>query len=221
MGDPIRSQNLGGSLNRLDSRVSGNGTVGAFLPYPCSSYHFLTIKRQFSTILFMKKHLLIAACLLVLSASNALALKVNDLAPTFFLRDANGDNFYLSDHVGANPRDPAKGVVLVFFASWCGPCKKELPELNALVDEFARKGVKTVIIGLGEDFDTLSEMLDGLKVDKPIVLSDKYKKVSEKYGVVHIPVTIIVGADGRVRDIVRGEVEDFGKMMREKVGKLK
>jgi len=169
----------------------------------------------------MRKHLLIALCLLFLSASNAFALKVNDPAPTFFLRDVNGDNFYLSDHVGGKPKDPSKGVVLVFFASWCGPCKKELPQLNALVDEFARKGVKTVIIGLGEDFDKISDMLDGLKVDKPIVLSDKYKKVSEKYGVVHIPVTIIIGADGRVRDIVRGEVENFGKMMREKVGKLK
>ncbi len=159
-------------------------------------------------------------CLAVLLVTPAYALKAGDDAPVFFLRDAHGNGFNLSDYVGPSKKKDAKGVIIAFFASWCGPCRKELPVLNSLTDEFDKKGVKTVIIGVGEDFDKITEMLSGLKVDRPIILSDKYKKVSDKYGVIRIPMTVLIGSDGRVKFIIPGEIERLDKLLREKVEKL-
>ena len=52
-------------------------------------------------------------------------------------------------------KEKANGVILGFFASWCVPCRNELPIINSLVDELKGKGVKVVIVGFKEDFDTI------------------------------------------------------------------
>ncbi|MEK7197190.1 MAG: redoxin domain-containing protein, partial [Nitrospirota bacterium] len=100
-------------------------------------------------------------------ASSASALNINDPAPLFSLRDGNNKYFHLSDYVTPSKKG-VKGIILNFFASYCKPCKNELPVLNSLVDEFGKKGIKIVIVGYGEDFDKINEMLSEIKVDKPI-----------------------------------------------------
>ena len=144
----------------------------------------------------------------LLASSAFAALKLNENAPTFSLRDREGRDFYLSDVVGPKSKTRAGGVVLSFFASWCVPCRKELPLINALVDEFNSKGVKVVIVDVKDDADAIGELLDELKVDKPIVLSDRYGKTAEKYQVRTLPVTFFIGADGKVKHIIFGEIQD-------------
>lgn len=168
----------------------------------------------------MNKLLMTAFFLVISISSIAVALQTDDPAPTFALRDNTDRNFYLSDCVGPKKKKPVKGVVLNFFASYCKPCRNELPVLNSLTDEFEKKGVKVVIIGFNEDFDRIAEMLAGLKVDKPIVLSDRYGKVGEKYGVRHLPMTFFINADGRIKDVIRGELPEIEKVLRTKVEKL-
>ena len=158
-------------------------------------------------------------CLLLCFVSPALAMNKNDIAPTFSLRDSNNKNFFLSDYVGPKKKPGTKGLILSFFASYCEPCKRELPILNSLVEEFEKKGIKIVIVGFKEDFDKISGMLEEVKVDKPIVLSDTYGKVGQKYGVTGLPRMFFIGADGRVKDVLIN-ADNLEKVIREKAGKL-
>jgi len=162
-------------------------------------------------------------------SATSFALNINDTAPLFSLRDGNNKYFHLSDYVnppqsplakGGSKGSAVKGIILNFFASYCKPCKNELPVLNSLVDEFEKKGIKIVIVGYGEDFDKIKEMLSKIKVDKPIILSDVYSRIGAKYGVNGLPHTVIIGSDGKVKDIIRGELPNIEKVLREKTGKL-
>lgn len=151
-------------------------------------------------------------------AAPSLALNINDPAPLFSLRDGNNKYFYLSDYVTPSKKG-VKGIILNFFASYCKPCKNELPVLNSLVDEFEKKGIKIVIVGYGEDFDKIKEMLNEIKVDKPIILSDVYSRIGAKYGVNGLPHTVIIGSDGKVKDIIRGELPEMEKNLRKRVNR--
>ena len=166
----------------------------------------------------MRQGILIVSLFLLLTAP-AFAFKMNDPAPDFSLKDRDGRDFTLSDVVGANSKEKANGVILSFFASWCVPCREELPLLNSIVDDMKKKGVKVVIIGFLEDFETIGEMLTELKVNKPLVLSDQRGLVAEKYGVRFLPITFFIGGDGKLKHIIYGEIENE-KVLREKAGKL-
>ncbi|MDA8100795.1 MAG: TlpA disulfide reductase family protein [Nitrospiraceae bacterium] len=158
--------------------------------------------------------------LFVLTASVAFAIKANDPAPSFALRDSHDANFYLSDYVGPKKKKPCKGVILNFFASYCKPCRNELPVLNRLTEEFERKGIVIVLIGFNEDFDRIGELLGELKVDRPVILSDRYGKVGAKYGVRSLPLSVFVDADGIVRSVLFGESPDIEKEFRTKAEQL-
>jgi thiol-disulfide isomerase/thioredoxin len=160
------------------------------------------------------------ALLVILHTAPALALQVNDAAPSFSLRDSNGGDFFFSDHIGSKKKTATRGMILSFFASYCEPCKRELPVMNRLVDEFEKKGIKIVIVGFNEDFNKFSGLLDELKVDKPVILSDLYGKTGQKYGVTHLPMTFFISADGKVNDMIRGELTNIESVLREKAGKL-
>ncbi len=82
-------------------------------------------------------------------SATSFALNINDPAPLFSLRDSNNKYFHLSNYVnpsqsplakGGSKGSAVKGIILNFFASYCKPCKNELPVLNSLVDEFEKKG---------------------------------------------------------------------------------
>lgn len=166
------------------------------------------------------KNLFIAILFVSMLASPALAaLKPNEPAPTFSLRDSEGKDFYLSDVVGTKITEKVHGVLLSFFASWCVPCRNELPLINSLVDELKEKGIKVVLVDVKEDFDTIGALLSELKVDKPIVLSDQYGTVAEKYGVRFLPATFFIGADGKIKDIIFGEIQSE-KELRDSASKL-
>jgi cytochrome c biogenesis protein CcmG/thiol:disulfide interchange protein DsbE len=166
------------------------------------------------------KTIAVSVMLILLFLSPVFAApKANDPAPAFSLKDKDGKDFSLSDVVGANPKNKANGVILGFFASWCVPCRNELPILDSLVDEMKGKGIKVVIIGFMEDFDAVRGLLTELKVTKPLVLSDERGAVAEKYGVRFLPVTFFIGSDGKIKDVIYGEIEGE-KELRERAGKL-
>ena len=157
-------------------------------------------------------------CAVFFTGNSSFALSANEAAPPIALRDSGGTYFYLSDYTGPSAKKPVNGVIVNFFASTCDPCRKELPALNSLVDEFALKNIKVVIIGYKEGFDAFMGMLVDLKVEKPVILSDPYGKAGKEYGVYGLPMTVFIGADGKVKEIVRGELT--GKALKEKAAKL-
>ncbi len=144
--------------------------------------------------------------ILLLASSAFAALKPNDTAPTFSLRDSSGNDFYLSDVISAKSKEKINGVIISFFASWCVVCRDELPIVNSLADELKSKSVRIVIVGVKENFESINALLASLKVDKLIALSDLDGKVSELYQIRFLPVTFFIGSDGKVKHVIYGEI---------------
>jgi thiol-disulfide isomerase/thioredoxin len=168
--------------------------------------------------LTMRKIVIIMLFLMGASSVSA-ALKTNDVAPAFSLPDNTGKEYHLSDILSARANEKTGGVIVSFFASWCVPCRQELPLINSLVDELQGKGIKIVLINVKEDPGSIKALLSELGVDKPLVLSDFYGRVSEKYQVRFLPTTFFIGSDGRIKDIIFGGIEGE-KELRKSAGRL-
>ena len=115
------------------------------------------------------------------------------LAPDFTVYDAEGNEVRLSDFAG-------KPVVLNFWASWCGPCKSELPAFENVWQEFGGD-IEFLMVNLT---DGVSETVDGVSkfVSKngftfPVYF-DTAQNAAYTYGVTSIPATALVNADGEI-----------------------
>ena len=112
-------------------------------------------------------------------------------APDFALRSFADQNVRLSEHLG-------EVVVINFWATWCGPCRQEMPLLDELYGKYRRAGLVMFSINLDEDRGRAMEMAQTLEVSYP-VLFDEHKDVSRSYQVNAMPVTLLIGRDGVVR----------------------
>ena len=133
---------------------------------------------------------------IALSMSTASATKVGDLAPNFTLKSATGANLRLSEFRG-------EVVLINFWATWCGPCRQEMPVLEKLYSRYRDVGFELLGVSIDENSAKARNMAKRLKVNYPI-LFDLEKDVSELYDVDAMPTTVIVDRDGRVRHIYRG-----------------
>lgn len=155
----------------------------------------------------VKKILFLIILSLLLGSPVFAALKPNESAPNFTLRDIAGKDFSLNDAIAHKNTEKAGGVILCFFASWCVPCRHELPLFNSLTDELKGQGITVVLVDVKEDVDTVVALLSELKINKPVVLNDLDGKVSEKYQVRFMPTTFFIGTDGKIKDIIFGEIK--------------
>ena len=112
-------------------------------------------------------------------------------APDFEITTTRGERFRLSENVGK------KVVVLNFFATWCGPCRAEMPELNRYFDE--HKAQPFVLLGIDDEEkgDRVDAFLNDLKVDFPAGVDEG--PIQKKYGVESFPTTVVIGVDGKVQ----------------------
>ena len=161
--------------------------------------------------------------LLSLLFSFALAeLKVGDSAPTFFVRDLQEKNFFLSDTLKLG-----RPTVLSFFATWCVPCRAEMPELDTLSQGY--KDVNFYLVDVSgltqgkskmkEDPEKVKMMVNKLGVSLQ-VLMDRYGKVAEKYGVKSLPRLVVIDAKSTVHYIHDGYAPGDEKKLKEVLDKL-
>ena len=121
------------------------------------------------------------------------------MAPEFELNsmDQDGKKYKLSDLKG-------KVVILNFWATWCGPCRMEIPDFNELYLENKDKGL--IILGISTD-DTkrgLTNFLKSYKVEYPILFGSnkQISKISNEYGGIRaLPTSIIIDANGEIKRI--------------------
>ncbi|MFQ3534414.1 MAG: TlpA disulfide reductase family protein [Aggregatilineales bacterium] len=124
-------------------------------------------------------------------------------APDFALPLPDGQTFRLSDQRG-------KWVVINFWATWCPPCRAEMPVLAALHDspsEAARALGDVVVIAVNRDESAavVQAFLDELSLSLPVAL-DAGGRVSNRYGIISLPITYFVDPDGVVRHRHIGEL---------------
>ena len=130
-------------------------------------------------------------------------------APDFELTTTSGEHFRLSDNIGK------KIVVLNFFATWCGPCREEMPELNRYFNEHKAESFIVLGIDAEESSESVAGFLDDLKVDFPAgVDSGSIRKL---YAVEAYPTTVLIGVDGKVQFYETGELANaevaFNKLL--------
>ncbi len=127
-------------------------------------------------------------------------------APDFTLPTIDGKPVKLSDLRG-------KAVLLNFWATWCGPCKVEIPWFTELQQQYASQGL--VIVGVSMDDDPKKDVpkfAQEMKIDYPILVGNE--SVADLYGGVEgLPVTFYIGRDGKILKKVVGlvshsEIED-------------
>jgi peroxiredoxin len=129
-------------------------------------------------------------------AATPAAAGLNAAAPDFTLRGADGRNVRLDELRGQ--------VVLVnFWATWCGPCREEMPHLDALYQKYHKSGF--VLLGVNVDDDPRVALATAAKLNVSFpVLLDTDKKVSKLYDLNTMPSTIVIDRDGKMRFLHRG-----------------
>ena len=143
---------------------------------------------------FLLGALALAACA---PAEEEPAPVVGRRAPEFRLAKLNGEPLALADLQG-------KPVVLNFMATWCGPCKYELPAFQELAAR--RPELSVLLVDLGEDSEMVAEFLDSLKVTLPTVL-DETGHVTKSYRVRGLPSTFFIDRAGVIRAVQLGALD--------------
>ena len=117
-------------------------------------------------------------------------------APDFVLKSSTGNNLRLSEYRG-------DVVMINFWATWCGPCRQEMPLLDDLYGRYQRVGFTLLGVNIDDDSRRAMKMIEELGVSFP-VLFDESKDVSKLYAVEAMPVTVLVDREGTVRHVHHG-----------------
>ncbi len=118
---------------------------------------------------------------------------VNKPGPEFVLTDLSGQTISTKDFRGK------KKLVVSFWASWCGPCRMELPELDAFYQKYhrAESNFEVLAISTDEDHAAAEEYARRVKLSFPVLL-DERGKTQDAYGVQAIPMVFVIDEDGKV-----------------------
>lgn len=115
-------------------------------------------------------------------------------APDFTLPDLNGNNIRLSDVIGDGP------VYINFWATWCGPCKKEIPELVKLYEEYHDRGLEILSISTdgSRSEGKVRAFVKSYKMKFPVLLDSDKEVFQRKYKGFAIPYGILVDNEGNM-----------------------
>lgn len=152
-----------------------------------------------------------------LSAREAACLdtapEIGKLAPSFELTDVNGKKVALSEYIG-------KVILVNFWATWCAPCKAEMPSLNNLFLAFKNDGFIVLSLSIDSSEKPVLSFLKDKAMSFPVLMDKEQEVYFDLYGVLGLPTSFLIDRDGIIRDKIRGEREWDARDMKEKVEKL-
>ena len=144
----------------------------------------------------MSKWIRAAALSSALIVSSLVGASTNAVAPTFTLPSRAGDNVSLDSLKG-------KVVMLNFWASWCGPCRTEMPLLEQMHKRYSSLGFTMVGVNVEANTADAERWLKDTPVSFP-VLFDRESKVSKMYDVSAMPSTVFIDRKGNIRYLHKG-----------------
>ena len=118
------------------------------------------------------------------------AVKGKPLANNFILRDIDGKSHSLKQYRG-------KVVIVNFWATWCPPCRKEMPSMEDAWRELKKQDVMLLGVNVGEDADTVFEFTANYPVTFPLLL-DRDSLVVQSYPVIALPTSFVIDPGGRI-----------------------
>jgi peroxiredoxin len=145
--------------------------------------------------------LLLGTALMAAAGLASAATAVGGNAPDFTLKTLGGPNMRLQEQRG-------KVVLVNFWATWCGPCRKEIPHLNRIADKYKSSGLVLMGVNVDDDVRNASDVATKLKVSFPVLL-DTDKRVSKLYDLNSMPSTMVIDRSGRVRYLHRGYQDGY------------
>ena len=154
----------------------------------------------------------LTACVTLAIASGTVpAIAPLSAAPDFTLRTMGGPNLRLQEQRG-------QVVMVNFWATWCGPCRQEMPHLNRLYEKYRASGFVLLGVNVDDDARNAVEVATKLGVRFPVLL-DTEKTVSKLYDLATMPSTVLIDRDGKIRYIHRGYLngyeDNYDKQIRE------
>lgn len=158
------------------------------------------------------KTIRLICCLLLASFFSIGALASETAAPNFTLKSNSGKNIRLSELKGQ--------VVLVnFWASWCGPCRQEMPKLEDLYQKYNKLGFTILGINVEEDATKANQIIAKGGISFPI-LYDNQNSVSKLYNVSAMPSTVIIDRNGNQRAVHLGYKPGYEDLYASEIKKL-
>jgi len=113
-------------------------------------------------------------------------------APDFMLTSLNKNKIKLSDYKG-------KVIILDFWATWCPPCKAEIPHFIDLYDKYNKQGLEIIGIATSDEKYKVDSFIKNFKINYPVAMADE--KIANDYGGIRgLPTTFIIDKDGNIRE---------------------
>jgi peroxiredoxin len=147
------------------------------------------------------RRLALFSLLAAMAGSALAAISPGAGAPDFTLRTAAGPNLRLQEQRG-------QVVLINFWATWCGPCRQEMPQLNKLYDKYRSAGFVLLGVNIDDDTRRATDAATKLGLKFPVLL-DTDKAVSRLYDLGTMPTTVLIDRDGRVRHIHPGYLAGY------------
>ncbi len=131
--------------------------------------------------------------------ANLTPLPDKPMAPQFDLKDNLDKPQRLADYRG-------KPVILNFWATWCPPCREEMPSMQRAHQALSGDGIAVIAVNVGDDAETIGDFLVQVPVDFPLPM-DTESRVAQSYPLKGLPTTFVIDPQGRLVYAAEGERE--------------
>ena len=156
----------------------------------------LNINKPFIAVIMLTVILVSGIVVAGCSPASGQGTGLGNVAPDFQLSNLEGNTVSLSDFRG-------KPVMLNFWASWCGPCREEMPYIQQVYAEWSDRGLVVLAVNIGESSTTVKEFVQSYGLSFSVLLDTK-QDVAQKYNIQAIPTTFFIDKDGIIQVKITG-----------------
>lgn len=151
--------------------------------------------------------------------ASGLLLKVGEPAPPFAMRDLSKEMFSLRNHTGPGAPQPKSAVLITFFATWCKPCKAEIPEVQKIYERWQKEGLEVVSVGMSQGAKDLEPFVKEVGVPWRVI-PDPFGLLSRRYGTSQLPHLFIIDKAGNLAFQHRGITPDLQQTLEAQLARV-